>query len=104
MTIHCVMPFVHNRKTTDIRNRLVVDSVSENRKGKKQTATANGVGVRFWRMESKSTVRWDTEQSSHAGFRGQHGRVSAERKVHVAEVGELLFQLPEGTEGFTARV
>lgn len=55
-------------------------------------------------MESKGTVRWDTEQTSHAGFRGQHGRVSAERKVHVAEVGELLLQLPEGTEGFTARV
>lgn len=33
MTINCVIPFVHNRKTTDIRNRLVVDYVSENRKG-----------------------------------------------------------------------
>lgn len=34
MTIHWVIPFVHNRKTTDRRNKLVVDSVSENRKGK----------------------------------------------------------------------
>lgn len=33
MTINCVIPFVYNRKTTDIRNRLVVDYVSENRKG-----------------------------------------------------------------------
>lgn len=50
MTIHCVMPFVHNRKTTDIRNRLVVDSVSENRKGKnrQRQLTAWVLGFGEW--------------------------------------------------------
>lgn len=46
MTIYCVIPFVHNRKTTDIRNKLVVDSVSENRKGKNRQRQLR-VGVRF---------------------------------------------------------
>lgn len=71
MTINCVIPFVHNRKTTDIKNRLVVEYVSENRKGKNRQRQ-----LTEWVLGLENGIQEHSEMGHWAEFTHWHLRTA----------------------------